>query len=341
MKAVILNEHGGIDKLKYEEIAEPVQGKDEVLVKVKACGVNHLDIWVRQGVPGRTVKFPHICGSDIAGEVTASSGKSFTAGDKVMVYPALHCGECDYCKQGLENLCRKFMIIGGFGDADGGYAEYVRVPERNLIRIPGWLSYDEAATLGVSYLTAWNMLERAGAKEGTNLLVYAAGSGLGTATIQLAKAMRAKVITTVGSDAKVAQARSLSPDLVVNRKSSDIVGEAMKFTNNDGVDVVIDHVGAQTWGASLKCLKPQGRMMVCGATTGDTANVDIRTLYAKQVSITGASLGTKSQLLSMLDFMDEHKIKPLIDSTFRLSEAASAQSKMERSEQFGKIILKT
>ncbi len=340
MKAVVLHEHGGVDKLRYEDIDEPVHAKNEVLVRVKACGVNHLDIWVRQGLPGRKINFPKICGCDIVGEIAASSSKNFAVGDKVMVYPGLSCGQCNYCKNGTENLCSKFTIIGGFGDAQGGYAEYAKVPERNLIPLPHWLSFEEAATLGVSYLTSWNMLGRADVKEGTNLLVYGAGSGVGMATIQLAKAKGVKVITTVGDDKKLGQARSLGPDLAINRKTSDIVNEVMKFTENNGVDVVIDHVGAQTWETSLKCLKPAGRMLVCGTTTGGIASVDIRAFYSKQAAIIGASLGTKSQLLELLSFMESKKIRPVIDSTFKLSDAAMAQSRMERSEHFGKIVLK-
>jgi len=339
MKAIVLHEHGGVDKLRYEDINEPAHAKDEVLVRVRACGVNHLDIWIRQGLPGRKVSFPKICGCDIVGEVAAGSSKKFAVGDKVMVYPGLSCEQCSYCKNGTENLCNKFTIIGGFGDAQGGYAEYARVPERNLIQLPKWLSFEEASTLGVSYLTSWNMLSRADVKEGTNLLVYGAGSGVGMATIQLAKAKGAKVITTVGDDKKLGQARLLGPDLVINRKTGDILKDVTKFTENNGVDVVIDHVGAQTWETSLKCLKPAGRMLVCGTTTGGIASVDIRAFYNKQAAILGAYLGTKSQLLELLSFITSKKIRPVIDSTFRLSDAAKAQSRMERSEHFGKLVL--
>jgi len=339
VKAVVLHEHGRIDKLRYEDIDEPVHSKNEVLVRVKACGINHLDIWVRQGLPGKRINFPHICGCDIVGVIAASSSKYFAVGDEVMVYPGLSCGQCNYCKDGLQNLCNKFTIIGGFGDAQGGYAEYVKVPEQNLISLPDWLSFEEAATLSVSYLTSWNMLERAGVKEGMSLLVYGAGSGVGTATIQLAKAMGVKVITTVGDDRKLDPARSLGADLAINRKTDDIVKEVMKFTENNGVTVVIDHVGAHTWDTSLKCLKPDGKMLVCGTTTGGVASVDIRALYSKQAAIIGAYLGTRSQLLELLVFMASKKIKPVIDSTFKLSDAAKAQSRMEKSEHFGKIVL--
>ncbi len=338
MKAVVIHEHGGVDKLLYEDVSEPVHSTNEVMIRVRACGVNHLDIWVRQGLPGKKIGFPHISGCDIVGEVAASSSKRFAVGDKVMVYPGLSCGQCNYCRNGQENLCSKFAIIGGFSDAQGGYAEFTKVPEQNLVPLPDWLSFEEAAALSVSYLTSWNMLKRAGAKEGISILVYGAGSGVGMATIQLAKAMNAKVITTVGDERKAGPARSLGPDLVINRKTSDIVAEVIRFTNN-GVDAVIDHVGAQTWDTSLKCLRLAGRMVVCGTTSGNVASVDIRSFYSRQLAIFGAYLGTRAELFELLMFMASKKIKPVIDSVFRLGDAAKAQSRMERSEHFGKIVL--
>ncbi len=336
MKAVVLHEHGSVDKLTYQEIEVPKPSKGEVLVRVRACGVNHLDIWVRQGLPGRKLRFPHICGCDIVGEV-ASPSKKFSAGSRVMVYPGLHCGACSYCRAGNENLCSKFAIIGGFSDVQGGYAEYVKVPLRNLVNMPGWLTFEQVACLSISYLTVWNMLNRANVGKGTNLLVYGAGSGVGSATILLAKAKGAKVTTTVGDETKIGLAKRLGADHVINRKQNDIATEVSKLT--DGVDVVIDHVGAQTWNTSLRSLKQGGKMIVCGATSGETASIEIRTVYNKQASIIGAYLGTKSELIGLLKFMKLKKIRPLIDTIFKLSDVAKAQTRMENSEHFGKIVL--
>ena len=337
MKAVAINEHGGIDKLIYQDIEDPRPLKDEVLVKVKACGVNHIDIWVRQGLAGKALQFPHILGCDIVGEV-ASKNKNFRIGSRVMVYPGLSCGKCSYCKARKENLCREFSIIGGFSDVQGGYAEYVKVPLRNIVSIPTWFSFEEAACLSVSYLTSWNMLKSTNVSKGMTLLVYGAGSGVGSAAIQLARAKGAKVITTVGDERKVTLAKKLGANHVINRMTHDIVLEVMTLTS-DGVDAVIDHVGASTWMTSLKSLKVGGRMAVCGATTGETANVEIRTVYNKQASIIGAYLGTKAELVEMMKFMQAKKIRPIIDSKFRLSEAAKAHERMEKSEHFGKIVL--
>jgi len=337
MKAIVLHEHGGLDKLRYEDIDEPVPSKDEVLVKVKICGVNHLDIWVRQGLAGKALQFPHIVGCDIVGEI-ASKNRNFRIGSRVMVYPGLSCGKCSYCRARKENLCRKFSIIGGFSNMQGGYAEYVSVPLRNIVKIPEWFSFEEAACLSISYLTSWNMLKSTNVSMGMTLLVYGAGSGVGSAAIQLARAKGAKVITTVGDERKMALAKKVGANHIINRTKHDIATEVMSLTG-EGVDAVIDHVGASTWMTSLNSLKLGGKMAVCGATTGETANIEIRTVYNKQASIIGAYLGTKAELVEMIRFMQAKKIRPIIDSKFKLSEAVEAQSRMERSEHFGKIIL--
>jgi len=337
MKAAVIHEHGGADKLVYQDIEDPRPSKDEVLVKVKTCAVNHLDIWVRQGLPGKTLHFPHILGCDIAGEI-ASKNRNFAIGSKVMVYPGLSCGKCFYCKTGRENLCSRFSIIGGFSNVHGGYAEYVKVPLRNIVKIHSSMSFDEASCLGVSYLTSWNMLKSTNVVKGTTVLVYGAGSGVGSATIKLASGRGAKVITTVGDERKIALARKIGANYVIDRTKQDIVSEVMKITG-DGVDAVIDHVGTSTWMTSVKCLKLGGRMAVCGATTGETANVEIRAVYNKQASIIGAYLGTKAQLREMMKFMSLKKIKPVIDSKFMLSEAARAHERMEKNDHFGKILL--
>jgi len=337
VKAVTIHEHGGPDKLVYEDIEDPKPSKDEVLVKIKACGVNHLDIWVRQGLAGKSLQFPHILGCDITGEIT-SKNRSFALGSRVMVYSGLSCGKCSYCKSGRENLCAKFTIIGGFSNVQGGYAEYVSVRLRNIVKIPAWFSFEEAACLGVSYLTAWNMLKSTSVGKGSTVLVYGAGSGVGSATIQLAKAKGAKVITTVSDEAKIGLAGKLGASHVINRTRQDIATEVMAITSG-GVDAVIDHVGASTWMTSLKCLKLGGKMAVCGATSGEVANIEIRTLYNKQASIIGAYLGAKKELVEMMRFMQTNKIRPVIDSKIDLRKAAYAHERMEKNQHFGKIVL--
>ena len=338
MKATVIHEHGGIDKLIYEDIDNPKFSNDEVLVNVKTCAVNHLDIWIRQGLPGKALKFPHILGCDIAGEIT-SKNRNFPIESRVMIYPGISCGKCSYCKKGRENLCGSFSMIGGFSNVHGGYAEYVKVPLRNIVKIPLPFSFDEAACLSVSYLTSWNMLKSTNVVKGKTLLVYGGGGGVGSATIQLARANGAEVITTVSDERKVVLAKKIGANHVINRTKYDIVTEVMSITGN-GVDAVIDHVGTNTWMTSLQCLKFGGRMAVCGATTGEIANIEIRTVYNKQLSIIGAYLGTKAELIDMMKFMQVKKIKPIIDSNFRLCEAAKAHIRMDNNEHFGKILLK-
>ncbi len=334
MKGVVLHRHGDIDTLVYEECKDPIVSSHEALVKVKACSVNHLDIWVRKGISNVKIRFPHIPGSDMAG-ILLNDIDNIKKGERVLIYPGLSCLQCKYCIEGNEPLCKNFAIIGGLNDTDGGYAEYVKVPKYNIIKIPDWLSYEEAASLNIAYLTAWNMLEKGNAK-GKNIFVYAAGSGIGSATIQFAKALNCKVITTVSNSEKAEKAKSLKPDLIIDRSKEDIISKALEFD----IDIVIDHVGSLTWNTSIEVLKKGGALITCGATSGDITNMNIRQLYNKQLTIYGVYLGTKKQLLSMLRFMEEHKVKPIIDSVLPLRDAKIAHKIMEESKHFGKIVLR-
>lgn len=329
MKAVPFFEHGSLDVLQYCEFPDPVPGKDKVVVDVEYCGVNHLDIWTRMGIAGKKIRLPHVCGCDIVGTVK---------GQRVMVYPGVSCGRCQYCKNGCENLCSEFAIIGGMSDWNGGYAEKVAVPARNLIKIPKSLKSEMAATLAVSYLVAWNMLKANGAGRGKTVLVYGAASGVGMATIQLAKALGSKVITTV-SDGKHEFAKKLGAHHVIDRTSQNIVEEVKKIAPA-GVDIVIDHVGAATWPTSITALRQGGRMTVCGMTSGNEAVVPVRMFYSKQIVMTGALLGTRAELQELVRFVIRKKIRPVIDSVFALKDAKEAQGRMEAGLHAGKILLK-
>lgn len=330
MKAVAFSEHGPVDVLQYQDFPDPAAGKDEVIVDVEYCGVNHLDIWTRMGVAGKKIRLPHICGCDIVGKVK---------GQRVMVYPGVSCGKCQHCKSGHETLCGEFAIIGGMSDWNGGYAEKVAVPARNIIKLPPSLKSETAATLAVSYLVAWNMLRTNGAGKGKTILVYGATSGVGMATIQLAEALGAKVITTVSGDEKRKFAEKLGVWYIIDRASQNIVEEVKKVAPA-GVDIVIDHVGAATWPTSVAALKHGGRMAVCGMTSGNDAAIPVRMFYSKQIVMTGALLGTKAQLQELTRFVVRKKIKPVIDSVMPLQDAKQAQSKMESGQHMGKILLK-
>ncbi|MGI0014227.1 MAG: zinc-binding dehydrogenase, partial [Nitrososphaera sp.] len=306
---------------------------------VKYCGVNHLDIWARQGLTPKKIRLPHISGCDIVGNVRSGS-PHFKAGDRVMVYPGAYCGACAYCRAGRQNLCAKFAIIGGLSSYDGGYAEQVCVPARNAIRLPASIGDEEAAALAVSYLTSWNMLRTNGASKGKIVLVYGATGGVGMAAIQLAKALGATVATTVSSKTKQDFASRLGADRVIDRSSQNVAEQVEKMTGGTGVDIVIDHVGASTWRTSIAVLKHGGRMAVCGMTSGNEATVPVRTFYTKQIAMAGALLGTKGQLIELVGFVTRKKIRPAIDSILPLERAAEAQAKMEAGRQMGKILLK-
>jgi len=328
LKAVIIRKHGGPEVLSYEEIPNPVPQKGHVLVKVNYCAVNHLDIWVRNGIPGKTVPFPHILGCDISGTLVEKFG-SFKKGDKVIAYPAVD-----------SNVARvSFGIIGGFGKYKGGYAEIIQVPKKNIIKKPDWFSDQEAASINVSYLTAWNMLEKSRCKKYDTVLIWGANSGVGSAAILLAKAKGLKVITIASDKNKDAFAKKLGADFVIDRSIKDVTSEVLKITEQTGVDAVIDHVGAKTWPISLEVLKVKGRMVACGTTTGGEATVNIRSFYSKEAQIIGAYLGSRSQLVALHKFMKLKKIKPVIDSIFDLKDVKLAHQKMEKSNQSGKILL--
>ncbi len=346
MKAIAFFEHGPVDVLQYhEDFPDPVAGKDEVIIDIKYCGINHLDIWTRQGIgaaAGKKIRLPHICGCDIVGTTPAIKGQ------RVMIYPGVSCGKCQYCTSSSnnnkdnnkrENLCNQFAIIGGFSDYNGGYAEQVAVPEKNVIRLPSALKDEAAATLAVSYLTAWNMLQTNGVSRKKKILVYGASSGVGMATIQLAEALGATVITTVSGNSKQDFAKKLGAHYIIDRTRQDIADEIKKIVPT-GVDIVIDHVGAATWATSIAALRQGGRMAVCGMTSGNEATVPVRMFYTKQIVMVGFLLGTRAQLEELINFVMRKKIQPVIDSVFPLQGAKEAQKKMEAGIHTGKILLK-
>jgi NADPH:quinone reductase-like Zn-dependent oxidoreductase len=340
MKAVRFHQHGGLDVLRYEDAPEPKIQPHEVLVKVKACALNHLDLWLRVGVRGWTLPMPHIVGSDISGEV-AEVGALVTRlkpGDRVLLSPGISCGQCAACFQGLDSACRSYTLFGVM--VDGGYAEYVKSPEMNAIPIPGDLSFDEAAAVPLVFVTAWHMLfARAGLKPGEDVLVIGAGSGVGSAAIQIAKLVGARVIATAGADWKLEKARKLGADEVVNHTKQSISEEVKRLTDKRGVDVIVEHVGAAVWEACFDSLATYGRLVTCGATTGAEARLNVQALFGRQRAVLGSFMGGKGELMDALKLLAQRKLKAVIDSSFPLNEAAAAQAKMESREFFGKILL--
>ncbi|GAX60740.1 NADPH:quinone reductase and related Zn-dependent oxidoreductases [Candidatus Scalindua japonica] len=340
MKATLFKEHGGVDKLIYTEIEEPEVSSSEVLVKVKACGLNHLDIWVRQGLPGITIPLPHILGCEIAGEIAGigSAVEGLNIGQRVLVAPGINCGKCEYCLNSHDSLCHEFRIMGF--QVNGGYAEYAKTPAVNIIPVTDKLSFNEWAAVPLVFLTAWNMLKTRGdLTTGEAVLIHAAGSGIGSAAIQIARLSGADVITTVGSDGKMEKARELGADHVINYSREDFAEKVNEITGGRGVDLIFEHIGPETWEKSMLCLKRGGRIVTCGATSGPTVNFDLRFLFAKQLSVSGCYMGSRGELMKVMELIESGRLKSVLDSVFPLKDAVAAQTKMLERKQFGKIVL--
>jgi len=340
MKAVVIHEHGDVDKLKIEEVDTPSPAQDEVLIQVKACALNHLDLWVRKGVPGQRMPLPMIPGSDIAGVVRKAGSfvRGVKTGDRVVVSPGVSCGRCTMCLSGRDNLCASYGIIGE--NRDGGCAEYVCVPGVNVIPIPGKLTFDQAAAIPLVFLTAWHMLVAlAQVRPGEDVLVHAAGSGVSVAGIQIAKLLGARVIVTAGSDVKLKKAREIGADETINYKKLDFHEEVKRITRRRGVDVIFDHIGADTWSRNIRSLRAGGRMVICGVTSGFEVATDIRYIFFRRLSIFGSTMGSKGELLEVMNLIDRGALKPVIDSVFPLADIAAAHKRMQERKAFGKIVV--
>jgi NADPH:quinone reductase-like Zn-dependent oxidoreductase len=341
MKASIFHHHGGPEVLEYAEVPEPQVQANEVLVEVKACALNHLDIFVRNGLPGIEIPLPHILGSDIAGVVkdVGSLVSWVKAGDEVMIHPGVSCGHCDACLSGRDNLCREYDIIGY--RRDGGYAQLVVVPGVNVFPKPSNLTWEDAAALPLVTVTAWHMLvTRANVQPGEDVLVHAAGSGVGSIAIQVAKLRGARVIATASSEEKLAKARSLGADDTVNYSIEEWPKEVRRLTSRRGVDVVVEHTGAATWPGSISSLKNNGRLVTCGATSGYDAHTDLRQVFYRHLTILGSFMGSKAELLDAMKFVAAGKIRPVIDRVLPLSEARAAHELLGSRAQFGKVVLR-
>ncbi|MHC5210729.1 MAG: zinc-binding dehydrogenase [Planctomycetota bacterium] len=324
MKAVVIREHGGPEVLALEEREDPRPRADQVLIDVQAVGLNHLDLWVRKGVPGHAFPLPMIPGCDFCGLV-ADVGEAvdgIAVGDRVLAAPGFSCGRCRHCAEGQHQLCRHYGIFGE--TVDGGCAELAVVPAVNAIPMPDGMEFSQAAAFPLAFLTAWHMLvARCAIRPGEDVLVHAAGSGVGSAAVQIAKLHHARVIATAGSDAKLERAKELGADEVINYETQDWVSEVKKLTGKRGVDIVFEHVGEKTFSGSIRCLAKGGRVVTCGATTGPKLETNLRAVFFKGLSI----LGSTSHLA------------PVVDRVLPLSEVAAAHAALEAREAFGKIVL--
>ncbi len=340
MKAVVYTQHGGPEAVRVQEMPLPAVGPADVLVRVRATALNHLDLWVRRGLPRLRLAFPHIPGADVAGVVEGVGGAVTTVreGEEIVISPGVSCGVCTACVRGEDNLCARYAILGEH--RHGGYAEYVAVPEANILSKPARLSFEEAAAVPLVFLTAWNMLAgRARLQVGETVLIWGGGSGVGSAGIQIAKTFHARVIAVAGASWKLDRARDLGADDVINHREQDVGDEVRRLTDRRGVDVVFDHVGAATWQTSLRALTRGGRLVTCGATSGAEAATDIRYIYGRRLSIHGTWMGTKAELRAALRLIDQGRLHPVVHQVFPLERAVDAQAVMEEQAHFGKLVL--
>ena len=341
MKAVRIHEHGGVDKLRYEEAENPrISSPNEVIVKLRAASVDHIDIWVRLGATGIAIPMPHILGGDGAGVICDVGGEvnNVKPGDAVCLYLFSGCGQCEFCLSHRDFMC---VYVRALGERlDGTYAEYVRLPAENCFPIPAGMSFAEAAAFPLVFVTVWRMLiTNARLKPGETILIIGIGGGVAGAALQVAKKIGANVIVTSGSDEKLELAKKYGAAHTINHREKDFAQEVRAFTENRGVDVVLDCVAGEVWQKSLAALARGGRLVTCGATAGGSPETDLTPIFTKHLQIFGSTLGSRDEFRHLLSFMAVAEIKPIIDQVFPLSEAAAAQRRMEEAKQFGKIVL--
>lgn len=341
MKALTLVAAGGLEHLKVQELPQPaIQSPRQALVRVKAAGLNRLDLFVVSGLPGATHSFPHVIGTDGAGLVqeVGSGVSEFRPGDRVMINPALSCGECAACQTGEESLCEGLRVVGEH--CGGTVAEYIVLPAANLARVPEGMPWAQAGSFSLATLTAWRMLvTRARVEPGETVLIWGIGGGVALAALQIARLIGAQTIVTSGSDAKLEASLALGADVALNHREADVVAEVRKHTGGRGADVVVDSVGEQTWQHSLRSLRRGGRLVICGATTGPMISLDLRRLFWRQWSILGSTLGNRREYAEIVAYAAKGELWPVIDRTVPFEEGLAALERLQRGEQMGKLVI--
>jgi NADPH:quinone reductase-like Zn-dependent oxidoreductase len=340
LEAMVLRSHGGPDVLQRETVELAPPGPREAQIRVRAVAMNHMDLWVRRGMPHLKLTYPFRLGCDVAGVVEAlgPGARGANVGDEVIVQPGISCGVCAACLAGRDNLCKRYGILGE--TTQGGYGERLVVPDTNLLPKPSALSFAQAAALPLCLLTAWQMVFRkAEVRAGQTVLVQAAGSGVSTYAIQLCKLAGARVITTTGTDDKAARAAALGADHVINYAKQDFLSEVKKLTDKAGVDVVLDHVGGEVFEKSVLACKWGGRVVTCGATAGFSPKLDLRQIFFRQVEVRGSTMGSKGDLAEAMALVASGKITPIVDRVIPLWEAREAHEALEARQAFGKIVL--
>ena len=340
MKALAFHEHGGLDKLKYQDVADPKIGAGDVLVRVKAAALNHLDLFVREGIPGLKLPLPFWTGCDIAGEIAEVGGSvsGVAVGDRVVVNPNLECGRCEYCQKGQHSLCVSYGILGEH--VHGGLAEYVKVDGRKVLKLPDAVTYEDAAAFVLVNMTAWRMLvSQARLRAGEDLLIIGVGGGVSSTGVQIGKLCGARVWVTSSSDEKLERARALGADECINYAKEDWVKVIAQKTGRRGVDVVLENVGAATWVGAIRALAKGGRLVTCGGTSGPICETDVRQVFWKQISIIGSTMSTNAEFAEVMGQLFRGRLKAIVDSVMPLKDGVAAQQRLAEGKQFGKIVL--
>lgn len=341
MNALTLVGTGGLEHLQFQELPPPaLERPDDVLVRVEAAALNHLDYWMVKGLPGLPRQFPHVMGSDGAGVVTAvgPAAPGVQVGDCVMLNPGIGCKQCEWCRADEHPLCTDFAILGEH--SHGTLAEFVVVPAANVARLPSGWSFGEGAAFSLATLTAWRMLTtRARLEAGETVLIWGIGGGVAQAALQIAKHLGARTIVTSSSPDKLEEAKNLGADLALDHASQDVPKEVKAFTGGRGVEVVVDSVGEATWERSLRCLGKRGRLVTCGGTSGPKVTTDVRKLFWYQWDLLGSTMGSDGEYAEIARLAGEGKLRPVLDRTFPFRDAVAAFRRMAAGAQLGKIVI--
>lgn len=341
MKTVDLIGHGGNEVVVVGERPMPERGAGQVLVRMHAATLNRVDLYMRDSGAGITHTLPQTMGLDGAGVIEAmdEGEPGLHIGQKVLVYPAVTCGVCEFCQSGEEVLCTRMSLLGEH--RDGTLSEYIRVPARNLVPMPDGWTFEEAAALGVNHLTAWRMLvSRARLQAGESVLIFGIGGGVSLAGLQLAKATGARVFVTSTQQDKLDRALALGADGVIHSREQDVVQEVMRLTGKRGVDVVFENVGQAVWDSALRSAVRGGRIVTCGATTGDQPGADLRRVFIRQLQILGSTLGNLEELKALTRFCEQQDLRPLIEKTYALDDIHAALDRLASGQQFGKLAVR-
>jgi NADPH:quinone reductase-like Zn-dependent oxidoreductase len=337
VKAAFFKEHGGADKILYDDYRDPVPGTGEVLVRVRACALNQVDMLLLDGRFPPPEGLPHVNGCEVTGTVEAG-GAGFASGQRVIVFPGFSCGACEYCLRGERTVCVRYGYLGAH--KDGGYAELVKVPAVNVLPLPAAIAFEQGAALPLAMLTSWHgLVSQAQLRPGQTVLVQAAGSGVGSAAIQIARLIGARVMTTVGSDDKIEFAKALGAERVVNYRTQDFVEEAKAWTGKRGVDVVVEHIGGETFERSTYALTRLGTLVSIGSHDTHWGRLDLRHVYSKNLRILGTNLGSILELRTILEYVQGGRLRPAIDRVFPLRDARAAVQHVLDRRNKGKVLL--